>query len=1205
MSRKLLLLSAAVALALHALAQVSTSRITGTVLDSSGAAVPGAKVNIRNEATGASFNTESAANGAYFVDALATGTYTVQVEASGFKKFLSKGNELTIGQPATVNITLEVGSTAETVEVSDRAELVQTSTSGNLGNQLSERVIKDLPIVGTRGRNPLDLVLTQPGVVAGANTGGGVIVNGARDRAWNFTIDGIDANETSAGGSNFAPVRMNPDSLAEFRIVTSNPTAEFGRNSGANVTMVTRSGTNKLSGTAFWFYRTPELNANEWENNFNSTPTNVVGKRQFVQNIFGGSIGGPVRLPGYDGRNRTFWFLNIQRLAATETRTVNQTVYTSQARQGNWRYAIGRRNGPFGNPNAVVDFAGNVLPDVNLGTYNVGQNDPARIGIDRTIAAALANTPLPNNFEVGDGLNTAGFRWTPTQLERQQDNTLRFDHAINDKNTLFARFAWGFQNTNCDAGNGGLELFPGTGCVVNTVRNPYNMALNWRTNPTSRLTNELIVGRNYFGFDFQVPPASIDSVAWSGAPVTLVESSFVGNARFLNTWQVVDNASYQLGAHAIKFGVNLRLASHRDQRGSIAGESATQGVSFSRTLLAVDANLFSLPAAINQQFDRITLESNINFLLGRVARTARGFSSDGQKYVAGLYDFVAKYNEYDFYVQDTWKVAKGLTIDAGLRYEAKLTPSEANGRVRRPDQAMVFGAPPTSSVRWVQGDLYRSDWDNWAPSLGIAWDPFGKGQTVIRTNYRIAYDRINTFVLSSSVFQNLPGIAIATENLDFGRNGGRLANLPRLEAPNVDPNSLSQPAPFSNLSITVVDPSFKTPTTHMWSFGLQQQLPWRFVFSADYLGRRAYNLIGAYNANQVDIFRTGFLDAYNVARGGGESALLNNITQGDTRRRTGESGAAFLRRQFATEITQGAVSSIAGQLATQAPGANFFRRFPQFGTVNVIDSNDFSSYHSLQLQMERRFYKGLAYQFSYTWAKALDTRSFDPTFTVVSAGSVQSASSTPFDISNRRLNFARGDSDYRHAFQGYWVAELPFGRGRRFNLPKALDYVAGGWQVAGFFRRYSGRPFTVYSGINTFGNIQSSTANCSGCRPDDGTLFVETQGTSGQNGFMWYFPQNLRAKFTVPDPGLQGNTPRNFFETAWRTNIDMSLSKRIYYWGDNQERNLELRADSINVTNTPTWDIPTANLQSALFGRLGTPNSNNSRKIQLALRLHF
>ncbi len=215
------------------------------------------------------------------------------VEKAGFKKFVSSKNNVLVNQPAAVNAALQVGDVSAVVSVESSAEAVQTASSGNFGGTVDQRTIESLPIVGTRGRNPLDILNFQPGVTNGANTGGGVHVNGSRDRAFNFTLDGIDINESTAGGSNFTPLRPNPDSIQEFQIVTSGFTAELGRSSGAQVTFVTRSGTNQFRGSVFDYYQTPRFLARSYAANVNST-----AKEQFVQHIFGGSFGGPLFNPG-------------------------------------------------------------------------------------------------------------------------------------------------------------------------------------------------------------------------------------------------------------------------------------------------------------------------------------------------------------------------------------------------------------------------------------------------------------------------------------------------------------------------------------------------------------------------------------------------------------------------------------------------------------------------------------------------------------------------------------------------------------------------------------------------------------------------------------------------------------------------------------------------------------------------------------------
>ena len=1177
--------------------QGTTSRVVGVVSDPSGASVPGAVVKLINEGTNATFETKTAENGAYFFEAVPSGSYTVTVEAPGFRRFTSRRNPVTIGQPTTVNVTLEVGAVTEVVEVSGSAELVQTSTSGNFGNLFTETVIRDLPIVGVRGRNPLDLVTRQPGVVSGANTGGGVHVNGARDRAWNFTIDGIDANETSAGGSNFAPIRMNPDVLSEFRVLTGNATAEYGRNSGGQVAMVTKSGTNEIHGTAWWFYRTPRLNANEWENNINN-----VGKRQYVQNMPGIGIGGPVI------RNKLFYYGNLQILRTRESAVVNSTVYTKEAREGIWRYNRAGRNLPAGVAGAVVDDRGNVLPGVNIGTYNIIALDPQRLGWDPQTKAIAQAAPLPNNFTLGDGLNTAAYTFTALQFEKQHDVTLRGDYIINSRNTFFARISFGRQDTECDRVNGGAPVWPGAPCIVNTKRDPKNYAFNWRTTPSAATTNEFVFGLNQFAFNFNIPTSDLTKVSLI-APVANPFVYTFGNARRLKTWQIVDNFSWLRGAHNIKFGINFRLGSHRDVRGSIGGYNATQQADFSRVVNVVNAAAFGLPADVNQAFDRVNLERDINFMLGRVGNTNRGFPSSKDSYVTGLYDFLAKFNEYDFYIQDTWRLNRNFTVDLGLRLEVKQSPRNPDGRIRRPDQVAVAGAAPTNTLKWVPGNLYDDDVNNWAPSIGFAWDPFGTGKTSIRSNYRMAYDRINTFVLSSQVFQNLPGIVIGLNDATYGQNGGRLSGLPELKPPAVSPESLAQPAPFSNRVITVVDPNFKTPTTHQWSFSIQREVFRNAIVEANYIGRRAYNLFGAYNANQVDWRTNGFMNALNVVNAGGESQLINQLMSVDSRKTAAETGSQALRRIYPVDLRNNNWAFIAqdlsrrvvggrGQAEAAGLGPYFFVPFPQFANgLNVIDSNDFSTYHAGQVQFLKRMSGGLEYQISYTLAKSLDTRSYDPAFTVVATANAQSAGGTPFDIYNRKLNYAPSDFDRKHVVQTYWIWELPFGRGRRFasNASGAVQRLIGGWQVAGTGTFQSGRPMSVFSGFYTFNNVVQSFADCSGCTP--------TMGKAEDiDGIKWFFTAEQRNRFTNPAPGWIGNTGRNFFRGPGGWGVDMTVLKRTMI---TERWNLELRADMTNVFNHPVFGFPTATASSNVFGRIRDGVVSSSRKIQLGAKLNF
>lgn len=1246
--------------------QGTASRVTGSVLDQTGAAVPGATVTLTNEATNLSFNTESTGTGTYVFESVQVGTYTLTVEKQGFKKFQTAGNPVNVNQPATIDVNLEVGNITDVVTVQAAAELVQTSSSGNVGNTVEQRSLEALPIVGERGRNPLQFISLQPGVIGngragtGGNTGGNVHVHGARDRAFNFTLDGIDINESSAGGSNFTPLRTNPDSIQQFQVVTSNFTAELGRSSGAQVSLVTRSGSDAFHGTLFELYRTPRFNANEYENNVNARP-----KGQFVQHIMGGSLGGPVILPKYNGRDhKTYFFTNLQVLRAQQSFLLTRTVYTAAARQGLFRYRVGGANSPAGTSTASVDTAGNALfPPCSvtvttncIATYDVVARDPlcltnpANCGLDPTARALIAAAPLPNNFTAGDGLNTAGFSFGAPQIEKQYDFVVKVDHTFNDRNSFYVRYAQGEQNTFGD-GNAGLRSFPDSPFNrTDTFRSPKNIAVNYRWTPTGRITNEFVVGLNKFAFLFTNPdPVPVPFI------LNLPRDPFgiapqIDNLREITTWQFVDNISFVSGAHTFRVGANMRFQTHDDIRSAVAGLNVNLQVNFSRLATGnappagPGVGTFNLPAttgalAINNT-DRNNLQSAINDLLGRYGNVSQAFVADSDAaYAPGGTHFlyVSKYTEYDFYFQDTWKVRPNLTIDYGVRWEPRPSPGAGGDDVvLRPDRAVRLGEPPTDQLRFVEGKLFDDDWTNIAPSIGFAWDPFKDGKTSIRANYRLAYDRMNTFLASSAVFPNVPGTTL-------GCNESNCATVPTGEArrirfglpalvPPTTPAALRQPVAFSTNSLTVFDPSTRYPKTNQWSLSLQREVGNGFVLEANYIGRKGIGLFGAYDVNQANIFasdpRCGgetFLNAFNTLRGSttATSCLANLLFTGSG---TNNTGTTSFRSSFASELTQGSVASAALLMSQRVSGgvrtltANgfpswFFQPYPQFtGAMNVIDSNDFSTYHGMELQVTRRVGQGLLMQMAYTLSKSLDTRSFDPAFTVVArttntgTGASPSGQNTPFDIRNRRLNFARSDFDRRHALQGYMVYDLPFGRNRRFlsDSPGVINQIVGGWEIASSLILQSGRPFTVYSGAFTVSNVVLSPANCSGCSPDMSGV-VQNAGTT------FIFSAEEIARFTTPAPGELGNTGRNFFTGPKFVNLDMTVRKKFHF---SEQRNLEFRADINNLTNTPSFEFPIASTASigsasgglptnATFGRIRDSVNSNARRIQLGIRFSF
>ncbi len=1244
--RTFLALSMILLLSITAGAQTGTSRVTGLVQDVNGAVIPGASVTLTNEATNATFKGTTTSAGVYVFDGMQLGTYTITIEMQGFKKFVSKGNILTVGVPLTVNVELAVGATEDVVEVSASFERVQTSTSGNLGATVDNKTLVDLPLgleSGTGGRNPLIFVRLQPGVNTGANTGGGSHVNGARDRAFNYTLDGIDINESSAGGSEFSPIRTNPDSLQEFRVITSNATAEFGRSSGAQVALVTKSGTNDFHGNLFYWHRNSALAANEWENNLND-----INKPFLLQHQYGGDVGGPVI------KDRTFFFFNYQGQRQVSPFVRTRTVYTPLAKQGIFRYVVGGRNTNAGQANASVDTSGNpTLPACSstvttncIASYNVIQNDPRKLGIDPALQRIIGLLPDPNNYNVGDGLNTAGFNYSGGRLDPQRDFHLKIDHKFNDRNNIFGRYSWGQQNTVNDTTNTGEPRYPGLAPWVNTERSPRNLALSYRRVLSDNLVNELVGGFNRFTFNFINPsagdePFSIVTVNPSD-PLTFTQ----GNLRRVTTVQLVDNLSWTKGAHLVKAGINFRYQQHKDERGSVGGQNSEPVVFMSGAPVNVACltgtygaggvsgvspngqEQFCLPDTASSRplfinaLDRPRLQGLVNDLLGRIGSVRQGFAAttDLFSYQAAGTTFIndARYPEYDFYLQDTWKLRPNFTVDIGVRYEARLTPF-ARGRLFTPNQRVAVGETPSTTLKWQDNDLYSSDLNNWSPSIGFAWDPWGDGKTSVRANYRLAYDRINTQVISSQIYNTIPGVTLGVVDVSTQGNGPGNTNrrirdgVPSVTPPStVRPIDQLQPAAFGLGAITVLDPNFKSPSTNGWSLNIQRDIGRDILIDVSYIGRKATNLFGAYNVNQVDIFNNGFLDAFNVVAAGGESALMNQIYMRDTRKQASESGSAFVRRQFASSVQLNSVAAVAADAAGRVQSGvplltlaglptTFFRPFPQFATLNVIDSNDYSTYHAFQLMVQRKFSSGVQFQGSYTFSKSLDTRSFDPTFTVVGTGTGQSASSTPFDIDNRRLNYARSDFDQTHYFSGYAIWDLPFGKNQRWGAyaPPVLRQLIEGWNVNGVVIMSSGRPFTVYSGSNQLSNILSSTADCNGCSRDMGRVDKESSTFAGVPG---YFTAEQIARFSQPAAGSMGNTGRNYFNGPGRFNVDMAFLKKTWL---TETVNLELRFEFFNITNTPTFGFPTATITSTTFGRIRDSVISESRKIRVGAKINF
>jgi len=454
-------------------AQTGTSRIAGAITDPNGAVVAGAQVTIRHEATGVTRLAKSNSAGAYNIPALPVGDYSITVAASGFRTFHGSRNRLIVGEPLIVDVKLEVGSPAEAVTVAPARERLAT-VNGSLGDVVERKAIADLPL---NGRNPLSLITLQPGLIQRTNLGegSGTHVNGSRDRAFDVTIDGVDANEPSIPNPQQNVYRINPDNVAEYRVTTHNATAEQGRNSGAQIAIVTRSGAAEYHGTIFEFFRNTALNANDFYNNAFKADALARGDLSTAEkftrpdlkvNQFGFEIGGPVI------KKKTFFFASFQNQRIILTRPIAAVtsipvVYTPQAKNGVFRYFVVDPANPFriggvtitGNSVMLVEpGTGRLRPEVPLcdaarktncvAEYNIFADDPNRLipgaqsGADPKIKAILDKYPAPNTFTIGDGLNTAGYAWNTPSRTEGPNYLFRLDHNFNERHGVFGRLLY-------------------------------------------------------------------------------------------------------------------------------------------------------------------------------------------------------------------------------------------------------------------------------------------------------------------------------------------------------------------------------------------------------------------------------------------------------------------------------------------------------------------------------------------------------------------------------------------------------------------------------------------------------------------------------------------------------------------------------------------------------------------------------------------
>src|SRR5437867_9430584 len=902
-------------------AQVSTSSITGAVIDASGAVVANAKVEAKNEETGVVFSQNTTSSGNYSFASLTPGSYSITVSLTGFQTFSSIHNILTVGTPLVVDVTLKLGTVGQSVEVVESNYQRLETSNATVSDIMDTKQVQDLPL---NGRNPLALLTLEPGVVQRTTNGAGsgTHVFGSRDRSHNVTIDGIDANESTVPNPQGNIQRLNPDNVEEFRTVTLGATAEQGRNSGANVIVATRPGTNSLHGSVFYFNRNTDYNANEWFNNYAGLVRPDLKLHQY-----GFDVGGPVI------KNKTFFFGSFQNNLINQTEPIAATnvgvfgapgVYTTVARTGIFRFVRGTinvngttvsRNSP-----ALVDSNGNLksgVPVCNgttvigncVDSYNIFANDPQGIGADPATIGLVNKMPLPNNFRLGDGLNTAGFSWNPPSKFTGPNYMARVDHTFGPHDNLFVRWLQNTYNTKeGDFLNARPAVYPGFPPLGEVNRLGKNLAISYRHTFSPILVNEFTAGFNRFAFVFtfgesnpdfpnpqKVPIWADDCVLGSFANVDPPYCLSPHTARAITTPQFIDNLTWVHGAHTIRAGFNFRFYIHNDSRGFFGSNvvepiirfvrSDRSGAGFSNIPGAIAGN----PATTPNSTDINHLRQAILELAGIPSRIQQAFLANFNANSYGSTNFATVYSrahQYDSYIQDEWKLRPNLTLNLGLRWEYNPAPYDAK-------QTLVPNVFPDGS----QGAVTYMKADRWfqnnnigavGPRIGIAWSPDDK--TSVRAGYSWLFDTLSTFQVTAMAGKmpgfllncittiNSSGAATTTSGCVLPNGITATGNSSRISTG--FPTAVPTPAITPSVAVTpaqqaaggapavgAFDPNIKNPSVHEWDLTIQRELPRHFVAEIGYIGKRGTHLYRAYDLNQVSVNGAGFLDSFKIAMG--------------------------------------------------------------------------------------------------------------------------------------------------------------------------------------------------------------------------------------------------------------------------------------------------------------------------------------------------
>jgi Carboxypeptidase regulatory-like domain len=1157
---KMLLLSALVVALCSLPSWAQSGSISGVVTDSSGAVVQGALVEVQNVETNQLRSAVSSGTGVYTVTELPVGFYDLKVQQTGFKTFRLTHIQVSVAQVATVNASLLPGTVSEQLEVrADQAPAVDLETS-QISNLVDQRKIQDLPLMT---RNPYELVLLSPGTSQTNTSLGGYTVNGSRERNNNFLLDGVDNNDTSVPGIVGGVLNANPDSTEEFRVITNNFNAEFGRNTGAIVDVVTKSGTNSFHGNAYEYGRWNSFGgARDWFNPRVDSAGQLQKMNPYVRNQFGYSIGGPII------KNKTFFFFNneFQRFRTTLTNTA--TVPTAAFKTGVFNYTA-----PNNNTGQIETIP---IDLTQTGANNAACSSPTTCApIDPTMQKIF--TLLPNPAQSGDGLSgTISF---PSGSQQNSYQTVaKIDHRFTDRESVSLRYGY---NHFFDPNPFHLDILPGNVGGVSSKNITDGLSAQLTSTLTNTLINNFVFGWNHIYATFDCTGINVlDSVSpldrfgygrdYFMDPFTSFGClALVANNQFRTTGTVSysDSLSWVKGGHTLKFGADFRTI----------GESGPNNF-FSRRFVDTETfSEFQVGLIHPPSNDSVALEDAASAFYGFVGNdfNAEFFNKNAVRQSTDSKHF--RQHEYDWFAQDTWKIRRNFTLTLGLRYQLDGVPYEENANFSNlltnpasfPVMFTIVGPNTGQSI-------YKQDYSNIEPRVGFSWDPRGDGKMAIRSAFGIFHDRV-----FGNLFGNARGnppfeqdhqqFPFETIN-DFFGSGAFPAVVP-------DTTPSATVLDGSAIRPIIFDTHFRNNASNNWSFGIQRQMSSSDVLDLSYVGSKGTHIYRQVDGNPPDPALVQQLIAFCVPTNPANTVGCTRSTIQNT------------NLYFGAEL---------GSLPFDAVAHNaLFQPFYQRSVGNSI-------YNSLQVKFTHRLSHGFHLQGAYSWAHGIDDSS-DP---LAPAAGLNICGNCTFPRNSRDLALERSnsDNDIRHTGVISYIWEVPFGKGKSYLNHGALGRVFEGWQFSGITTLQTGHPFTVRSAQDSLGTGVPNWAQLTG----DPFALGSNDDFAHNQGLKVFF--HNPGAFADPSFGSGPNINRNHFYGPNFINFDLAFTKRMSI---TEHVGAELRVESYNIFNRPHFNNPgsdAVNLTNLVgSGELGLITNTitrpdvttSARQMQVALRVTF